>query len=292
MRVLSRLLVAFAALVSAATSWAHEPQRILFIGNSFTMGANSAALYYRPESVADLNDEGIGGIPAIFAMFARQAGLDWIVSHELRGGTTLGFHLRERKDLIDHSWDVVVMQQYSVLDPDKPGDASETARDAPALAAMFAAINPGVRTYMLSTWTRADQTYKEGGHWYGQPVEAMATDLRRALDRVDTASADIDGVIPVGGAWNRAMAEGIADPNPYDGRDFGKIDLWSYDQYHASAEGSYLEALVVFSRITGYDVRKFGAGEQAARELGIEPEMARRLQQVAMAELGSEPPAD
>jgi hypothetical protein len=54
------------------------------------------------------------------------------------------------------------------------------------------------------------------------------------------------------------MAAGIADPNPYDGRDYDTIDLWSYDHYHASAEGSYLEALTVFAQVTGYDVRQFG----------------------------------
>ncbi|WP_374405331.1 DUF4886 domain-containing protein [Pelagerythrobacter sp.] len=280
--------VAAALMVAAPASAQDEPRSILFIGNSFTQGANSAALRYRPESVQDLNDEGVGGVPAIFARLAEQADVEWNVSHELRGGSTLGFHLDERREKIDAPWDVVVMQQYSVLDPDNPGDATDTAADAPALAAMFTRANPDAQVYLMATWSRADQAWKPKGHWYGQPVETMALDLRRALDAVDAASPEIDGVIPVGEAWNRAIAQGIADPNPYDGRDFGKIDLWSYDQYHASAEGSYLEALVVFGDVTGIDPRTFGAGETAAHELGIEPRVAEALQGVAAAELGME----
>ena len=93
-------------------------------------------------------------------------------------------------------------------------------------------------------------------------------------------------VIPVGEAWNAAMAAGIADPNPYDGRDYDTIDLWSYDHYHASAEGSYLEALTVFAQVTGYDVRQFGGSERAAHELGIEGKVAEALQRIAAAQVG------
>ena len=286
---LVQTLLAAAALSLGVTANAQEeqpaPQSILFIGNSFTQGANSAVLRYRPDSVEDINGEGVGGIPALFAKFAEEAGLAWRVSHELRGGSTLGFHLNEKREAIDRPWDAVVMQQYSTLDPKIPLDARDTREDAPALARVFTAANPQVQVYLMSTWTRADQTYQPTGHWFGRPVSAMALDLRRKLDAVDAASEEIDAVLPVGEAWNAAIVAGIADANPYDGRDFGKIDLWSYDHYHASAEGSYLEALVVFAEITGYDVRQFGDGERAAHELGIEPKVAGRLQQVAMAQV-------
>ena len=49
------------------------------------------------------------------------------------------------------------------------------------------------------------------------------------------------------------MASGIADPNPYDGIELGKVDLWSYDHCHASHYGYYLEALVVFGNLIGLD---------------------------------------
>ncbi|MCT2558270.1 PEP-CTERM sorting domain-containing protein [Tsuneonella sp. YG55] len=277
------LALALAAWVGATPAFAHE--RILFIGNSFTMGANSSALRYRADSVAALTEANIGGVPAIFERFADQAGFEWEASHELSGGKDLAWHLANRREAIDKPWDVVVLQQYSTLDERNPGDPATTLRDAPALARLVSDRNPDVKVYLLSTWTRADQALKPTGYWYGQPLEAMALAVRRALDAADAASDDIDGVIPVGEAWQRTISQGIADGNPYDGRDFGKVDLWSYDQYHASAEGSYLEALVVFAHVTGYDVRQFGAGEKAANELGIEPRIAEALQRVAMEQL-------
>ena len=276
--------LALATALSGAPTAAHE--RILFIGNSFTMGANSSALRYRAESVTALNETNIGGIPAIFERFAEQAGFTFEASHELRGGTDFAYHLAEKRAQIDRPWDVVVLQQFSTLDSKHPGNPSTTQRDAPEIARVVTAQNPDVKVYLMATWTRADQALKPKGHWYGKPIDAMAIDLRRAMDAVDAASDEIDGVIPVGEAWNRAMAQGIADANPYDGREFGKVDLWSYDQYHASAEGSYLEARVVFGKVTGYDVRKLGPGEKAANELGIDPKAAEALQKVAAETLG------
>ena len=76
-------------------------------------------------------------------------------------------------------------------------------------------------------------------------------------------------VIPVGEAWTRAMQAGIADPNPYDGIEAGKLDLWTYDHYHASAHGYYLEALVIFGNITWRDPRSLGDAECSAFELGF-----------------------
>ena len=66
-------------------------------------------------------------------------------------------------------------------------------------------------------------------------------------------SAKATGIAPAGLAWNRAMETGVADDNPYDGIAHGKIDLWTHDSYHASAYGYYLEALLVFGKVTGKD---------------------------------------
>jgi hypothetical protein len=84
------------------------------------------------------------------------------------------------------------------------------------------------------------------------------------------------------------METGVADANPYDGIDFGKVDLWTYDQYHASTHGYYLEALVVFGRLTGLDPRSLGDNECSAFELGMTMQPTRALQQVAFDELASQ----
>ena len=63
------------------------PLKILFIGNSFTFGAGSAVRFYRPDTVTDLNNLGIGGVPALFKSFTQQAGLDYDVYLETEPGS-------------------------------------------------------------------------------------------------------------------------------------------------------------------------------------------------------------
>ncbi|MCA0210667.1 MAG: DUF4886 domain-containing protein [Proteobacteria bacterium] len=263
------------------------PKTILFIGNSFTQGAHSAARNWRAGSVTDLNNAGYGGVPALFKAFAEQAGLDYQVSLETQGGKSLGFHYDERRQLFDAKWDIVVLQEFSTLDREKPGDPANYMYNVDRLAALFKARNPAVDIRLASTWTRADQTYKSGGHWYGKPVTAMADDLRAAADRARVANPSVAGVVPVGQAWNRAMTTGVADPNPYDGTSYGQLDLWAYDHYHASVAGSYLSALVTFGAITGVDPTALGAKEKGADELGLSDAQAAALQRVARDELQS-----
>ena len=270
---------AVGATSSAPTKAA--PKTILFIGNSFTQGAHSAARNWRAGTVTDLNNAGYGGVPALFKLFAEQAGLDYRVSLETQGGKSLGFHYDERRQLFDRPWDIVVLQEFSTLDRAKPGDPADYMRNVGRLAALFKARNPAVDIRLAATWTRADQTYKPGGHWYGKPVTAMADDLRAAADRARSATPSVAGVVPVGQAWNRAMADGVADPNPYDGIGYGRLDLWAYDHYHASVAGYYLSALVTFGAITGVDPTTLGEKEKGADELGLSDAQAAALQRVA-----------
>ncbi|RPI53679.1 MAG: hypothetical protein EHM55_13080 [Acidobacteria bacterium] len=77
------------AIVGLALSVAHAQSgtSVLFIGNSFLFGAGSAVRFYRAHTVTDLNSEGIGGVPALFKSFTEQAGLDYDVNLETRGGS-------------------------------------------------------------------------------------------------------------------------------------------------------------------------------------------------------------
>jgi hypothetical protein len=235
--------------------------------------------------VTDLNREGYGGVPALFKEFADESGLNYAVSLETQGGQSLTFHYDQRRQLFDRPWDAVVLQEYSTLDRDRPGDPAAYIRAVGLLGTFFRARNPAVRVHLTATWSRADLTYLTAGRWYGRPIAAMADDLRRAADRARRSHPWVAGVVPVGQAWNRAFALGIADPNPYDGIAFGQANLWSYDQYHASTAGYYLEALTVFGAVTGVDPRSLGRGERAADELGLSPDLAASLQRVAHEQL-------
>jgi hypothetical protein len=155
------------------------------------------------------------------------------------------------------------------------------------MADLLTGLNPKVEIHLTATWSRADQTYPETGHWHGQPIAAMARDVRAGYDKAAATSPAIKSVIPVGEAWIRAIDTGVADPNPYDGLTPGQIDLWTKDHYHASSEGYYLEALMVFGDLTGRDPRALGDGECAAFELGMTPASAKALQQVAFDELAA-----
>lgn len=261
---------------------------VLFIGNSFTFGAGSPVQKWRPETVTDLNHEGIGGVPALFKSFTKESGLQYDVSLETHPGIGLDWHLRNKRDVIgSRAWDAVVMHGYSTLDSEKPGDPAKLIATAREMAELLASRNPTVEIHLTATWSRADQTYVPGGHWYGQPIAAMAHDVRAGYDKAATTSPAIKSVIPVGDAWIRAIETGVADSNPYDGISPGQIDLWTKDHYHASTEGYYLEALMVFGDITARDPRSLGDAECSAFELGVPPGEVKALQQVAFDQLAA-----
>ncbi len=263
---------------------------VLFIGNSFIFGSGSAVRFHRAHTVTDLNGGGIGGVPAVFKTFATQAGLDFQVSLQTVGGMGLDFHLEKKADLIGRPWDRVVMQSHSLLNREKPGNPDVLIRSAKQLAELLHRHNPAVDIRLLATWSRADQVYPAKGHWHGKPIEQMAKDVRAAYDQAAATTPLIRGVIPVGEAWNRAMATGVADPNPYDGVAFGQVVLWTHDHYHASSHGYYLEALVIFGDLTGLDPRSLGKDERSAFELGLSSAQATALQQVAFDELTAQNP--
>ncbi|HEY4076084.1 MAG TPA: DUF4886 domain-containing protein [Rhizomicrobium sp.] len=267
-----------------------QAKTILFVGNSFTYGANSAAHYYRPETVTDLNGplngKTVGGVPAFFRAMTKEAGLDYEISLETVGGKGMDYHYAEKRALLDRSWDVVVMHGYSTLDEFHPGDPALLISSAKQMTDMFRTKNPKAEVWLDATWSRADQTYPEGKPWHGKPIQQMGIDVAAGYAAA-ARNAKVTGVVPVGLAWNRAFDTGVADGNPYDGIAHDKIDLWTWDQYHASAYGYYLEALMVFGRVTGKDPLSLGDGETVADDMGFSKPQTRALQQVAHDQLAA-----
>jgi hypothetical protein len=283
-----RLLCSFlctALLIGAVPTRASS---ILFIGNSFTFAYGSPVRFYRANSVSDLNSDGQGGVPALFKSFTSEAGLDYEVSMETWPGVGLEWHLEHKLPLIGQKpWDNVVMHGYSTLDAKHPGNSDLLVRSVKQMSEFLKAHSPHVTVRLMATWPRADLTYLLGGAWYGKPIEAMANDVRSGYERA-ARSSGIEGIIPVGDAWLRAMHSGVADVDPYDGIDAGKLDLWTYDGYHASVYGSYLEALMVFGGVTQLDPRVLGVGECSGFELGLSSAQVGSLEQVAFDQLAAE----
>jgi hypothetical protein len=182
------------------------------------------------------------------------------------------------------------MHGYSTLDPKNPGDATVLVRSVQQMAEFLRGKNPAVDLRLMATWPRADQTYQAGGAWFGKPIDAMARDVRAGYDLAAAATPAIKGVVPVGEAWVRAIQTGVASANPYDDVAADKLNLWSYDHYHASSHGYYLEALVLFGSLTGRDPRSLGAKECSGFELGLSPAQVAALQQVAFDQLAAQGP--
>jgi hypothetical protein len=281
-----------ALVLAAAPAGAQEKTKtILFVGNSFTFGANSAAHYYKPDTVTDLNGPNpsgktVGGVPAFFKAFTKEAGLDYTVSLETVGGKGMDFHYAEKRALLDKPWDVVVMHGYSTLDIDHPGNGALLISSAKQMTDMFRAKNPKSEVWLSATWSRADQTYPDGKPWHGKPIQQMGTDIAAAYD-LAAKNTHVTGVVPLGLAWNRAMDAGAAEDNPYDGIAANKINLWSWDNYHASAYGYYLEALLVFGKVTGKDPLSLGDNETVADDMGFSKTQTHALQQLAHDQLAA-----
>jgi hypothetical protein len=285
------IIAAFAlgglALPASATT-------ILFVGNSFTYGDPAGAQppfvqTYRPGTVTDLNGSNIGGVPALFKAMTMQAGLSYDVSLETQPGSGLDFHYNNRFDTIVKPFDMVLLQSYSTLDSANPGNPDTLIRYSGLLANAFRDQNPDVDVRLTATWSRADLTYQNvNSPWYGESIYAMAQDVRAGYNAADAASDIISGVIPVGEAWNRAIAGGLADANPYDGIGAGQVNLWAPDSYHGSNYGYYLEALTIFGNVTGLDPRSLGGNDYVASDLGIDAATALALQAFAAAQLDAE----
>jgi hypothetical protein len=124
--------------------------------------------------VADLNNEGIGELSALFKSFADQAGLPYDVALETRGGAGFEFHLDNKLGVIGRRpWDKVVMQGQSMLDLEKPGDSTKLVTTSKQLADFLRSRNPKTELFLNATWSRADQRIRKR-RLDGKSIEVMA----------------------------------------------------------------------------------------------------------------------
>jgi hypothetical protein len=184
--------------------------------------------------------------------------------------------------------------------------ASTTACNTLRTIAANPNANANAEVYLYQTWARPNLvnapfttvtdpvtgkvsfTTTPATSYYGS-LDAMTADLRAAYATAAAAagadnSGGVKGVAPVGDAFMRAIAMGVATPNHY--APDGRPDLWWDDGTHASKYGSYLSALTLFGTLTQLDPASLGGNEIAARDLGISQADALALQRVASLQLG------
>ena len=286
----SALAAAIAALALHAVPAAAQ-KSILFVGNSFTYGElTPAVMNYKTNTVTDLVGTNIGGVPALFKQMTVDRGLNYNVFLETQPGSNLDFHYNNRLALINKPWDVVVMHGQSNLDFAAPNNPAKLSTYTGILGNVFQAQNPNVDLRLTATWSRADLTYRPACNsanppspWCGGSILQMGIDVMKGYQVAAANNASfVDGINPVGLAWNNAIAAGFADPNPYDGITAGQVNLWASDSYHASAYGYYLHALVDFGEVTGQDPTVLGY-DTVARDLGFTAQQATAMQGFASA---------
>jgi hypothetical protein len=212
--------------LSAFAVYAGEPERVLFIGNSYTS---------------------VNKLPEVFVEVVKSAGNKVpVVKSSTPGGQTLKQHLAVQPKtlaLIDEGkWDVVILQgqsQEPALAEVSPAIRADFVDSAAALCQRVRAKSPSVLIVFYQTWARHPDFWsskgKDANTGLGKDAAEMQARLRLWYGNVAKANDAL--VAPVGDAW----ARNYQSKQPYR--------LHVADQSHPDFNGTYLAALVLYKTI-------------------------------------------
>ena len=216
-----------AFLLTMLSAFAEDPQRVLFIGNSYT---------------------GVNKLPEVFLEVVKNSGRPApVVKSSTPGGRTLKQHLAiagSMKLVDEGGWDVVVLQGQS----QEPAIAEkdETVRkefleSAAELCRRVRAKSPKVKIYFYETWARHADYWKAAkkGPDVGVNPKEMQTRLRKWYGVV--AKDNGATLVPCGDAWELNYASSAP------------VRLHTSDHSHPEFVGTYLNALIFFGKI--YEVK-------------------------------------
>ena len=253
-----------------------------------------------------------GGIPGIFAELAAEAALPYDVHIEAISATTLTNNYAAAQSVIDQSlWNTVVLQEAtfqpipSALSSNSKSDPATFCSAVGTIAAGVHTASPNAKVFLYATGAPSDTAYtlatSQGSlsdSAYLSALNMLTNAYHDAYLSAATRETGISGVAQSGDAWALTWQQGIANPDPYAGTASGVSLTFNYQAnsqpstkntptdagfHHPSIYGAYLNALVLFQRITGTDVRTFAGTEKAASTLGVAPAIAIQLQNVAWA---------
>jgi hypothetical protein len=205
---------------------------VLFIGNSFTFGAGAPLVRLG------------GGVPKLFEAIADAEGKKVDAYAVTAGGKDWTYHLDQpvtAEALAARTWDWVVLQDYSSR-PTHVGNIRDFMRDGETFSDRIAASSPHAGITLYETWARPPVFYTGGpGRDFSGPAQ-MLGELHDSYGRLrdDLAKRDPNRdarVALVGTAFMRA-----SDRYP-------AVRLIGPDNHHATAEGYYLAALVIYETI-------------------------------------------
>lgn len=216
-----------AFLFATLAVFAGDPQRVLFIGNSYT---------------------GVNKLPDVFLEVVKASGRPVpLVKSSTPGGRTLKQQLgiAPSMKLIDEGgWDVVVLQGHSQEPAIAESDESvrrEFLESAAELCKRVRAKSPQAKVFFYETWARHADYWSAGkkGPDVGVDPKEMQTRLRKWYGVV--AKDNAATFVPCGDAWEL----NYASPRP--------LRLHAKDNSHPEFVGTYLNALIFFGKI--YDVK-------------------------------------
>jgi hypothetical protein len=169
-------------------------------------------------------------LPLIVAALADSVGKPMQVRAVTASGINLDVHWRggrARRLLARSHWDVVVLQQGpSALRGSRALLLDYTRRFAPEIQ------KAGARPALYMVW----------------PSKRRLRELAQVRESYRLAAQAVDGIfLPAGEAWRAAWGR---DPS---------LPLYSPDERHPSAVGSYLAGLVIAARLTGVEPARFPA---------------------------------
>jgi hypothetical protein len=205
---------------------------ILFFGNSFTFGASVDGLAFH------------GGVPKMVEVIARAKGHEMSASSLTWPGVDWSWHLRRFATAIalHRRWDWVVLQDYSTQ-PTRMGNVAQFMQDGVTFSNRIAEHSPRAGIVLYETWARppGDFYKTSGGRQFSGPDDMMA-DLHRSYAALGAKLTALNPNRPVrvalvGTAFARCRAE------------FPAIPLDAADHHHATQQGYYLAALVLFEAI-------------------------------------------
>jgi hypothetical protein len=206
---------------------------VLFVGNSFTFGATVPGLAEK------------GGVPKMVEAIARSKGIDLHAESVTSPGKDWSWHLAQPATavaLASKPWSWLVLQDYSTR-PTRMGNVAQFMQDGVTFSRRLAQHSPKAGIILYETWARPPGTFyqTQGGRQFAGPGEMMKDLHKSYLALARKLAASEPGrpvrVALVGTAMARCHAE------------FPAIPLDAADRHHATAQGYYLAALVLFETI-------------------------------------------
>lgn len=202
-----------------------DPQRVLFIGNSYT---------------------GVNKLPEVFLEVVKSSGRAApVVRSSTPGGRTLRQHLSiagSMKLVDEGGWDVVILQgqsQEPAIAERDDAVRKEFLESTADLCRLVRTKSPQARIYFYETWARHPDYWKAAKK--GPDVGADPKEMQARLRKWYGVAAKNNGaiVVPCGDAWELNYAS--AAP----------IRLHTQDNSHPEFAGTYLNALIFFGAIYG-----------------------------------------